>query len=173
MERKSPARSGRPGPSAMCVCETFSTIVCPIALPPSLSISAEQVHQICHVRLLLQRPNRRDGFTTRRCSHYRLRERLKLFFDFLIRQGIARIAFGIIQLPPELATLGGQDGYNDTLQCRENLLDFGIGYYFDFAELLANERVHDLFPRELQRRDLALGDGGRDDIGKRVVRGFL
>src|SRR5208337_4701687 len=32
MERKSPARRGRSGPSAMCACAIFSTIVCPMCL---------------------------------------------------------------------------------------------------------------------------------------------
>src|SRR5215468_11285043 len=31
MDRKSPARSGRDGPSAMCDCAIFSTMVCPIS----------------------------------------------------------------------------------------------------------------------------------------------
>src|SRR5271157_3414585 len=77
MERKSPARRGRSGPSAMCACEIFSTMVWPMCLSVSraearkcknkqstallkarpFKAGLEQLHQLGHARLLLQVPD--------------------------------------------------------------------------------------------------------------------
>src|SRR5271165_2150050 len=165
IDRKSPARSGRLGPSAMCVCEIFSTIVCPICLSPALAIGVEELHQLAHARLLLQRPNRIDRLAPCGLCHHRPGQRLEFLFNFPVGQRIAQIALGIIQLLAELAAVGRLDGHYHALQHRKNLFNLRISYYDDLVELSSNRRIHDLFDGELQRRDLPLRDSGSDHVG--------
>src|SRR5208283_5712857 len=110
MERKSPARSGRSGPSAMCDCAIFSTIVCPISVISRRSaIGLEQLHQLAEARLLLQAPDGIHGAATCTARHHRLRQRLEFLLDFAVGQRISRIPLGIVELRRELAAINGVD----------------------------------------------------------------
>src|SRR5664279_1134587 len=86
MERKSPARNGRPGPSAMWACAIFSTMVWPMSMTSRCRgpVGLEQLHQLGHARLLLQAPDGVHGAAADFTRHYRLRQRLKLLFHFLV-----------------------------------------------------------------------------------------
>src|SRR5271166_2966841 len=165
IDRKSPARNGRLGPSVICVCEIFSTIVCPICPSPALAIGVEELHQLAHARLLLQRPNRIDRLAPCGLCHHRPGQRLEFFFNFPVGQRIARIALGIIQLLAELAAVRRLDGHYHALQRRKDLFNLRISNDDDLVELPPNRRIHDLFDGELQRRHLPLGDCSSDHVG--------
>src|ERR1039457_4618163 len=76
MERKSPARSGRLGPSAMWACAIFSTMVWPMSMTSRCRgpIGLEQLHQLGHARLLLQAPDGVHGAAADFARHHRLRQ---------------------------------------------------------------------------------------------------
>src|SRR5271166_2094852 len=165
IDRKSPARSGRFGPSTMCVCEVFSTIVCPMCRPLPLAIGAEQLHQPVHTRLPIQCPDRVDGVAPPDLCHHRPGESLKLLFHFLVGQRIPWVALGIVKLLAELAAIRRLDGRHNALQRRKYLFYFRISHHDDLVELRPNRRIHDLFHGELQRRHLPLGDCSSDHVG--------
>src|SRR5271157_2618054 len=147
MERKSPARRGRSGPSAMCACEIFSTMVWPMCLSVSraeahtskseqstarlktrpFKADFEQLHQLGHARLLLQVPDGIHCAAACFARHHRLGERLKLFFNFLVSQRISRVALRIVELLGEFTSVDGVNPHDDALQRRKHLLDLGIG----------------------------------------------
>src|SRR5271165_1054487 len=127
MERKSPARSGRSGPSAMCACEIFSTTVCPISVTSNRAVSLEQLHQFGYTRLFLQVPDRIHHAAAGFARHYWLGECLKLLFNFSIGQRISLVALGIVELRGEFTSVDGVNPDDHALQGREDLLDFGIG----------------------------------------------
>src|ERR1019366_7482866 len=114
MERKSPARSARPGPSAMWACAIFSTMVCPISVLSHCgrAVSLKQLHQLRHARLLLQVPDGVHGAATSFARHHRLRQRLELLLHFCIGQRIPRIALGVVELGCKLAAIDGMDPDN-------------------------------------------------------------
>ena len=73
----------------------------------------------------------------------------------------------------ETAAVGCADVDDHALQRGKDFFDFRIGDHFDFFQLCADCRVHDLCHLELRRRDLAIDQRGGNHVGQRVVRRFL
>src|SRR5512146_157475 len=136
MARKSPAASGRGGPSVMCNCAIFSTMVWPIGIlrvipagagrgpcrspptlptPGGLALRPADLHECAHALLPLQVPYRVLEPPPDPLRQDRRRQGVELLLDLGIGERVARVALGIVELPGELAPIPGDHGHLDPL----------------------------------------------------------
>src|SRR5271169_1870129 len=118
METKSPARSGRSGPSARWACASFSTMVwgmnsCQLSVASCQwgrragPFRLQQLHQLTHRTELVQLPHRFLHPLACGARHHRRGQRVEFLLDLAVAERIPRVALRIIQLLGELAPVGG------------------------------------------------------------------
>src|SRR5437588_248719 len=134
---------------------------------------AHDCHQRTHGINLLQISDRVFQFLLCSFRQDSVCQSYEFLFDFLVTYGIAGVAFGVIQLLCERASIAGPDVHDNALQRQKRSLNLWVSDHFDFFQLRANSRVHDLLHRELRWRDLSIHQSCGDHIRQRVVGRFL